>query len=263
MQILVARDGEQFGPYTAEEVRDYLAQGALFRTDLAWHAGLAEWIALDQVALDCPPARTPPPPPKVAPAPDAARTVSPWTGLGRPDGNLFDASLLNGFIIIPANVSGDLTRDIAAGLLVEKLATPHVTQICFDLGGIERARADGWVMEGQDFEIFGNYLFDFERIGFLSRLAMANEQIHRPEEDPSGKAKTPYFEITTPLPERVEKVTGITSGPLGSRILIAEYVSSILFPPDMATIVPYLFTGQRNKAAFQRYDDGWRFVGEV
>jgi hypothetical protein len=39
MQILVARDGEQFGPYTGEEVRDYLAQAALYRTELAWHDG--------------------------------------------------------------------------------------------------------------------------------------------------------------------------------------------------------------------------------
>ena len=143
------------------------------------------------------------------------------------------------------------------------MATPHVTRIAFETGGIERAQADGFVTVARDFEVFGNYDFAFERIGFLHRLAMANEQVHRPEDDPSGKAKTPYFEITTPLPERVEKVTGITSGPLGSRILIAEYVTAILFPPDMATVAPYLFTGQRGKSAFQRYDDGWRFVGEI
>ena len=30
----------------------------------------------------------------------------------------------------------------------------------------------------------------------------------------------------------------------------------------MTAILPYLYTGQRGKAAFQRYDDGWRIVGE-
>ena len=105
MQILIARDGEQFGPYTAEEARDYLAQGALFRNDLAWHEGLTEWIALEQVELDCPPERTPAPPAKVAPKPGAARDLSPWNDLGSPDGNLAGSSLLNGFIIVPGKPS--------------------------------------------------------------------------------------------------------------------------------------------------------------
>jgi hypothetical protein len=220
---------------------------------------VARWLA----GLDCLPAKTPPPPAKVPPKPGAASALSPWTGLASPDGNPFDSSLLNGFIIIPAHVNGDLTRDIAAELLNKELTTPHVTQIAFDVGGIERAQADGLVSEAPDFELFGAYNFAFDRMSFLHRLAMANEQVHKPEDDKTGKAKTPYFEITTPLPERVEKVTGITSGPLGSRILVAEYTTAILFPPDMAILMPYLFTGQRGKAAFQRYDDGWRIVGEI
>jgi hypothetical protein len=188
--------------------------------------------------------------------------LSPWTGPGSPDG-AFSSSLLNGFIIIPANINGDLTRDIAAELLNQQLVTPRVTQIAFDTGGIARAKADGIVMEAEDFELFGAYDFAFDRIGFLHRLAMANEQVHKPEDDKTGKAQTHYFEITTPLPERVEKVTGITSGPLGSRVLIAEYTTAIILPPDMQTIAPYLFTGRNGKAAFQRYDDGWRIVGEI
>jgi len=263
MQILVARDGEQFGPYTSEEVRDYLAEGALFRTDLAWYEGLEEWVLLDQVELDCPPVKTPPPPSRIPPQPGATHAMSPWTGLGNPEGTLFDSSLLNGFIIIPANLQGDLTRDIAAELLNQALAAPRVTQITFEIGGIDRAKADGLITEAEDFQLFGAYDFVFERIGFLHRLAMANEQVHAPGDDKSGKARTPWFEITTPLAARVEKVTGITAGPLGSRILQAEYTTAITFPPDMLSIVPYLYTGQRSKASFQRYDDGWRLLGEI
>ena len=261
MQILVARDGEQFGPYTAEEVRDYLAEGVMFLSDLAWHDGLDEWVTLDQVELDCPPEKMPPPPPKFARKP--GNSLSPLTGLGTPEGTLFDASLLNGFIIIPANLQGDLTRDIAAELLDRQLVTPRITQVGFAADGVARALADGLVVEAQDFELFGAYDFVFDRIGFLHRLAMSNEQIHKADDDKSGQMSTPYFDITTPLPERVDKVTGITAGPLGSRILLVEYTTAIAFPPDMHTIAPYLYTGRSAKASFQRYDDGWRLIGDL
>ncbi len=262
MEILIGRDGTQFGPYTDEEVRDYLAQGSLLRTDLAWHEGLPEWIALGDVQLQCPPTRTPPPPSRVAPKPGVAQALSPWTGLGAPEGPFSDASLLNGFIIIPTNLNGELTRDIAAELLNQQLATPRVTQLAFDIGGIEAAQAAGLVAPGRDFELFGAYDFDFEQTSFLHRLTGDTDQIRRPDEDKTGKAQTPFFYLTTPLAERVEKITGITSGPIGSRILQVEFISAIAIPADMTTIRPYLYTGQRGKAAFQRYDDGWRIVSE-
>jgi len=263
MQIYVARDGQQFGPYTAEEVRDYLAEGTLSRTEQAWHEGLEDWVALDQIVLDCPARKTPPPPSKFPSKTGAAQSQSPWASLGSPEGTALDSGLLNGFIIIPASLSGDLTREIAAELLNQQLATPRVTQLAFDIDGIERAKAAGLVMEGRDFQLFGTYDFEYEGIDFLHRLPGEYDQIHKPEDDKAGKAKTPFFELTTPLAERVEKVTGITAGPLGSRILIAEYVSAYQFPKDMQAIVPYLYTGQRNKASFLRYDDGWRIVSEL
>jgi hypothetical protein len=263
MQIHIVRDGQPFGPYTEEEVRDYLAEGALLPTDLAWHEGLKDWIAIDQVQLQCAPHRTPPPPPRLAPKPGVAQALSPWTGLGAPEGPFSDASLLNGFIIIPTNLNGELTREIAAELLNQQLAAPHVRQLAFEIGGIERAVADGWVSPGKDFELFGTYNFDFERTAFLHRLTGDTDQVRRPEDDKSGSAKTPFFEVTTPLPERVEKVTGITAGPLGGRILQVEYISVFSFPRDMLAIVPYLYTGQCGKAALQRYDDGWRMVSEL
>ncbi len=263
MEILIVRDGEQFGPYTDEEVRDYLADGALLSTDLAWHEGLAEWTPVRDVQLQCAPQKTPPPPSRLAPKPSVARALTPWAGLGSPQGLMPDTSLLNGFIIIPANLNGELTREIAAQLLNEQLATPHVTQLAFEFGAVERAEKDGWIAPGRDFELFGTYNFDFEKTAFLHRLISDTDQVRRPEDDKTGKAQTPFFQLTTPLTERVEKITGITAGPLGSRILQVEYISAFSFPKDMQAILPYIFTGQRGKAAFQRYDDGWRIVNEL
>lgn len=49
MEIYVNRNGQQFGPYSEEQVRENLAIGMLSPDDLAWHKGLAEWQAVGQV----------------------------------------------------------------------------------------------------------------------------------------------------------------------------------------------------------------------
>jgi len=47
--IHVMRDGQQFGPYTLEDLNAYLAQGSLLPTDQAWWEGAPAWVAMDQV----------------------------------------------------------------------------------------------------------------------------------------------------------------------------------------------------------------------
>ena len=49
MMIHVMRDGQQFGPYTLEDVNAYLAQGTLLATDQAWYEGAPDWMLLTQV----------------------------------------------------------------------------------------------------------------------------------------------------------------------------------------------------------------------
>ena len=49
MLIHINRDGEQFGPYTLEDLNVYLAQGALFPTDLAWWDGAPGWVQMNEV----------------------------------------------------------------------------------------------------------------------------------------------------------------------------------------------------------------------
>jgi hypothetical protein len=263
MKIYISRDDEQFGPYTAEEVRDYLAQGALWPSDLAWHEGLENWVDLDQIALPCPAQRTPPPPSKIPPQTGAFKSMSPLLARGIMGGTSFTSSFLNGFIIIPTSLNDDLTRETAAELLQQQLAAPRISQLVFIEGGIDRAKADGLVAESQDFKFFGRYTFTIKDIEFINRLVSADDQIHRAEDDKRGTAKTPFFELSYPIGERVEEVTGITAGPLGSRILIVEYVSAYVIPPEMEIIIPYIYTGQRVSAAFQKYDDGWRVVGDI
>ena len=47
--IHIMRDGQQFGPYTIEDINSYLAQGTLLPTDQAWYEGAANWMPITEV----------------------------------------------------------------------------------------------------------------------------------------------------------------------------------------------------------------------
>jgi hypothetical protein len=49
MQIHVARDGKQLGPFSLEEINRQLAAGTLSLSDQAWYEGAAGWAALSTV----------------------------------------------------------------------------------------------------------------------------------------------------------------------------------------------------------------------
>ena len=49
MMIHVMRDGQEFGPYTLEDLNAYLAQGSLLATDQAWWEGAPSWVPMNQV----------------------------------------------------------------------------------------------------------------------------------------------------------------------------------------------------------------------
>ena len=72
MQIHVARNGQQLGQYSIEEVNRKVADGTLLPTDLGWHEGAAGWATLSSIAgvtIPAGPAMPMPPPPAPSPAP--------------------------------------------------------------------------------------------------------------------------------------------------------------------------------------------------
>jgi hypothetical protein len=83
MNITIHRDGQNYGPYSLEEVKQQLAAGNLVPTDLAFIEGATEWTTLNLVpgALSGAP---PPPPPKTSkipppPVQPSAHAVAPVT----------------------------------------------------------------------------------------------------------------------------------------------------------------------------------------
>jgi hypothetical protein len=49
MNILIHRNGEQYGPYGLEEVREHLRGGAISADDLAWADGMPDWRPLREI----------------------------------------------------------------------------------------------------------------------------------------------------------------------------------------------------------------------
>ena len=60
--VWLARNGEKFGPYEPDLLRQWVAEGKVARDTMAWREGMAQWLPLDQV-IDVGTAAAPPPPP--------------------------------------------------------------------------------------------------------------------------------------------------------------------------------------------------------
>lgn len=54
MQIYLARDGVQAGPYTLDEFNQVLTDGQVLSTDLMWHIGMSEWARVGDVVGGAP-----------------------------------------------------------------------------------------------------------------------------------------------------------------------------------------------------------------
>ena len=74
MQIFITRGEDSSGPYTPEQVQDYLAQGVLLPGDLAYHEGLEGWIPLSQLMDSIAAPVDPAPPQPVAITPEPVQT---------------------------------------------------------------------------------------------------------------------------------------------------------------------------------------------
>lgn len=135
MMIYILRDGIQSGPFSEEETQHLLKQGGARLTDLAWQAGMPEWIQL-QYVLYPPPAgeATPPPPPPpptqpqppvaptapsapVAPAPTAPPPATPPTERASAKQNAF-------LIYMGVSTPPNLSKEQAALLVNDTMENP-------------------------------------------------------------------------------------------------------------------------------------------
>lgn len=59
MEIWIGRNGERHGPYTEEDIRQWLRSGKVSREDLGWRDGLADWQPLSVLFPDEVPSEPP------------------------------------------------------------------------------------------------------------------------------------------------------------------------------------------------------------
>jgi len=52
MDIYIAKGEERKGPYSEDSIRQFLADGQFDGTELAWHEGLTQWIAVEEVGRE-------------------------------------------------------------------------------------------------------------------------------------------------------------------------------------------------------------------
>jgi len=86
-EIHISREGQRFGPYLVNEVKDYLKAGNLRFSDLVWYNGVSEWVPLSNVPgvgegvetlhAAAPPPPKPPPAPAGPPQPPAVAASGP------------------------------------------------------------------------------------------------------------------------------------------------------------------------------------------
>ena len=74
MPITINRDGQHFGPYSAEEAAAHIASGGLVATDWAWTDGMTDWKPLSEVLTTL---QAPPVPPVPEPENDPYATMVP------------------------------------------------------------------------------------------------------------------------------------------------------------------------------------------
>lgn len=63
MDWYYARNGQQYGPLSEEQLKQMIAAGQVLSTDLVWKAGMPGWVPAPQVFPPAVPAGGPPPPP--------------------------------------------------------------------------------------------------------------------------------------------------------------------------------------------------------
>jgi hypothetical protein len=69
MKYLIHRGGQQYGPYSVEELRQFVTSGNILASDMAWAQGMPAWVPVSQILGGAPAPAPAPAAPAPAPAP--------------------------------------------------------------------------------------------------------------------------------------------------------------------------------------------------
>lgn len=127
--VYLARNGQQLGPYTREQLAAMAAAGEIQPGDMAWHGGMAEWASADSVlrGLGIAAPASPPVPPRaesLAPPLSGAAPAAADRNLAAGLGLRWLASFLDGLLMGLLGFVVAFAWAIAAG--VQAQGKPHL-----------------------------------------------------------------------------------------------------------------------------------------
>ena len=128
MQIYISRAGQQYGPFSMDQVHQALTSGSLVATDLAWHEGAANWVPLGQIVTN--------PSPAVANIPAAPTTPVKKGGKPQPQSSIISgvkkipmwARIGSGMIILIALIWWLYSWNKSTGLPDEEPVKPPTSE---------------------------------------------------------------------------------------------------------------------------------------
>lgn len=149
--------------------------------------------------------------------------------------------------------AGELTRDLATSLLNEYLAKSPVTKIQFV--NDEDARPVGYQKASTDGLIDQHDPPSFTAKGIALGGSVFLREIHTI----NGRGNWFHFEVllSKGVKEKVSEVTGIAPGQ-NPNFCDVEFVTAYSIPENAKGMLKYIYSGQKSKWNFRRYDDGWR-----
>jgi large-conductance mechanosensitive channel len=200
MQVFIARDGQQTGPYSLEQARQMLRSGGASAEDLAWYEGAPEWLPLSKVpGIED---DSPPPPP-----------LQPIRGTPRP---------------VESSTSGAAVASLVLGI-VSWIFLPFVAAIAavitghIGLGSIKRSAG---AMRGRGMAIAGLIMGYIQVILIPIIIAIAV----------FASVSIPATNKIFQKAQQVKSLNNAQQILLACRVYAAD--NDGLFPPDLETLVP-------------------------
>lgn len=81
MQVWIGRNGERFGPYPDDEIRQWLRDGTCRPEELGWYEGMTDWRPLGELFPEDRPATPPPGAAAPPPPPSSPSSSAPFMGI--------------------------------------------------------------------------------------------------------------------------------------------------------------------------------------
>ncbi len=165
MDIFVAKNDQQLGPYTVEEVRDRISSGSVTGEDLGRHEGLADWQPLSRLLASLPSeGEGPPPAPRKSSGIAKTSFIISIVGIGA-----WLALIVAAAVAVSSGVDEMSLFMVMIGLGMFIVMAPNLAGIIFGFIALPKPISNNWMavagLTANGLELLGSAASVFPRIG--------------------------------------------------------------------------------------------------